>query len=192
MRPKELPSQEELNALIRYEPKTGLLFWRKRTEDMFPGGRHTAAHTCAKWNSRHAGKEALTKTVNGYRGGRLNYRYVLAHRVIWKMMTGEDPIEIDHIDGDRQNNRWSNLRDATSSDNSRNSAMRSDNTSGVIGVVWHKRHRKWMAGTSIGGKYQFLGLFDDFDKAVAARKAAERKQNFHPNHGRDAVKLKEP
>lgn len=187
MRSKELPSREDLERLLKYEPKTGLLFWRKRTEDMFGDGGHTAAHTCAKWNSRFAGKEALTKVNIGYRCGRLNYRYVLAHRVIWKLMTGEDAVEVDHIDGDRSNNRWSNLREVSSAGNNRNAAMRSDNTSGVVGVVWHKRERKWMAGTSIGGKYQFLGLFDSFDDAVAARKAAEPSSGFHPNHGRPSA-----
>lgn len=181
----ELPPKEELDRLLRYEPTTGRLFWRKRAEDMFTDGGHSAAHTCAKWNSRFAGKEALTKVNLGYRCGRLNYRYVLAHRVIWKLMTGEEPVEVDHIDGDRANNRWKNLRHVTSAGNNRNAARRSDNTSGVVGVVWHKRRRKWMAGTSIGGKYQFLGLFNDFDEAVAARKAAERLSDFHPNHGRD-------
>jgi hypothetical protein len=184
MRSKELPSKEELTRLLRYEPKTGLLFWRKRSEDMFETAGHTAAHTCAKWNARFAGKEALTKFNIGYRCGRLNYRYVLAHRVIWKMVTGEDAVEVDHIDGDRSNNRWANLRSVTSSGNNRNSSRRSDNTSGVVGVVWHKRARKWMAGTSVDGRYQFLGLFDSFDEAVAARKAAEPAQGFHKNHGR--------
>lgn len=184
---KELPSKEELDKLLRYEPKTGLLFWRKRTEDMFTDGGHSAAHTCAKWNSRFAGREALTKVNIGYRCGRLNYQYVLAHRVIWKMMTGADPIEVDHIDGDRSNNRWTNFREVTSSGNNRNSSRRSDNTSGVVGVFWNKQRGKWMAITALHGKQQYLGLFTSFDEAVAARKAAEVEHGFHPNHGREAV-----
>lgn len=186
-----LPSQEDLNRLLRYEPSTGRLFWRKRVPEMFAETEgHSAAHTCAQWNSRFAGKEALVKENVGYRCGRINYQYVLAHRVIWKMMTGIEPAEVDHIDGERSNNRWKNLREASPSINNRNAAKRSDNTSGVVGVVWHKRHRKWMAGTSLNGKYQFLGLFDDFDEAVAARKQAEQQNDFHQNHGRDAVKSK--
>jgi hypothetical protein len=184
---KELPSQTELSALLRYEPKTGLLFWKKRTEDMFKDAGHSAAHTCSKWNSRFAGREALTKVNVGYRCGRLNYRYVLAHRVIWKLVTGEDAVEVDHIDGDRSNNRWSNLRSVTSSGNRRNSAKRSDNTTGVVGVVWNSARGKWMAGTHLHSGYQYLGLFDSFDDAVAARKAAERENDFHPNHGREAT-----
>src|SRR5437879_1070269 len=120
---KKLPSKEELDKLIRYEPDTGLLFWRKRTEDLFVNrGGHTLKHTCAKWNGRFADKEALTKMTLGYRCGRLNRDYVMAHRVIWKLMTGNDPIQVDHIDGDRSNNRWENLRDVTASENRRNTA----------------------------------------------------------------------
>ncbi len=182
-----LPTKEDLALLLRYDPDTGLLYWRKRTEEMFTDGGHSAAHTCARWNSRFAGKEALTKVNVGYRCGRLNYRYVLAHRVIWKLVTGQDAVQVDHIDGDRFNNRWKNLRDVSSSDNHKNAARRSDNTSGAVGVVWHKTKKRWMAGTNLNGKYQYLGLFETFDEAVAARKAAEAKHGFHPNHGRAAA-----
>lgn len=184
---KKLPSKEELNTLLRYEPHTGLLFWRKRTEDKFVNvGSHSLAHTCAKWNGRFADKEALTKMNLGYRCGRLKRDYVMAHRVIWKLMTGDDPIQVDHIDGDRSNNRWDNLRDVTSAENHRNAARRSDNTSGVVGVYWDKRMRKWTA--SIVLKSLYLGSYDSFEDAVAARKAAEVEYGFHANHGREAVK----
>jgi hypothetical protein len=184
---KIYPSKEELDRLLRYDPKTGLLWWRKRTPDMFASTRHTTEVNASKWNNRWAGKEALTKLNLGYRCGRLNYDYVLAHRVIWKMVTGEDAIEVDHIDGDRSNNRWNNLRSVDASSNRKNAARRKDNTSGVVGVFWFKRDKKWAAGTNLNGKYKLLGLFDDFDQAVAARKAAERKHDFHPNHGREPL-----
>lgn len=184
---KTLPSKEELEKLLRYEPKTGLLFWRKRTEDLFITGGHTASHTCAKWNGRFAGQEALVKMGHGYRCGRLNRDYVMAHRVIWKLMTGSDPIQVDHIDGDRSNNRWTNLRNVTASENRRNTARRSDNTSGVVGVFWNKQTKKWSANIVL--KTVHLGSFNSFDEAVAARKAAEVEYGFHPNHGREAVAL---
>lgn len=188
-KPNPLPSQDDLKRLLRYEPSTGVLFWRKRTEEMFADTKgHSAAHTCAQWNSRFAGKEALVKENIGYRCGRLNYQYVLAHRVIWKLMTGQEPIEVDHIDGDRANNRWKNLRDASSSINGRNSARRSNNTSGVVGVMWNKQKRKWAASLYIDRKITHLGFFPDFDSAVAARKAAEQVHGYHANHGRDAAK----
>jgi HNH endonuclease len=185
---KKLPSKEALNKLLRYEPSTGLLFWRKRTVDMFVNrGGHSLDHTCAKWNGRFADKEALVKMGHGYRCGRLNRDYVMAHRVIWKLMTDVDPIQVDHIDGDRSNNRWENLRDVTASENRRNTARRSNNTSGVVGVHWNKQIKKWSA--SIVLKTVYLGAFDSFDEAVAARNAAAVEYGFHTNHGREAVKI---
>lgn len=184
----KLPSKEELDKLLRYEPDTGLLFWRRRTEDLFVNrGGHSPAHTCAKWNGRFADKPALIKVMHGYRAGRLNRDYVMAHRVIWKLMTNVDPIQVDHIDGDRSNNRWENLRNVTIAENRRNVARRSDNTSGAVGVHWDRRLKKWVA--SIVLKTVYLGAFDSFDEAVAARKAAEVEYGFHANHGRKAVGL---
>ncbi len=173
-----LLSKEELDKLLRYEKSTGLLYWRKRTEDMFEDtGGHSPAHTCRKWNARFAGKEALTKVNKGYRCGHLWSKPVLAHRVIWKMATGEDPIEVDHIDGDRLNNRLSNLRNVSVADNRRNAAKRSDNKSGVNGVFWNNSKKCWTVVINVGS-------FSDFDQAVAARKAAETQLGFHANHGR--------
>lgn len=183
-KPNPLPSKEELEKLLKYSPSTGELFWKKRTEDMFEASTHTAAHTCARWNSRFAGKEALVKENIGYRCGRLNYQYVLAHRVIWKIMTGDEPDAIDHIDGDRSNNRWKNLRSVTTSVNNRNVSRRSDNHSGVVGVSWNKQKQKWAALLHIDRKIKCLGFFDLFEDAVECRKVAEIQNGFHANHGR--------
>lgn len=183
--PKPSPSQEELKALLSYDPATGILFWKARDVSHFADGKHSAAHTCAKWNSRFANKEAFTKSHLGYRWGRISYGYYSAHRIIWKLMTGLEPTEVDHIDGDRANNRWTNLRDVTSSGNRRNSARRSDNTSGETGVMWSERRQRWVSTLNIEGRIIYCGFFKDFNKAVAARRAAATEHDFHPNHGRD-------
>lgn len=173
-----LPSKKELEAIFRYDRRTGLLFWKARAPDLFQDtGGHSPAHTSAKWNARFAGKEALTKVNKGYRCGHLWSKPVLAHRVIWKIMTDEEADEVDHIDGDRANNRWTNLRNVTSAGNRRNVARRTDNKSGVTGVFWNNSKNCWSVVISVG-------TFSDFDQAVAARKAAEIQLGFHENHGR--------
>ena len=178
------PSQDELRRLLTYNQNTGKLTWNKRSASMFAATEsRTADHACAQWNSRFAGKEALTKTNLGYRCGRLNYQYVLAHRIIWKMMTGEDAKEIDHIDGNRSNNAWSNLRSVNASLNRRNAARRSDNTSGCTGVTLDTRGR-WQAGMSMNGKFMYLGSFATKEEAIAVRKSWEAEYGFHKNHGR--------
>jgi hypothetical protein len=185
MASKSLPSQATLLQLLRYEPETGKLFWRERPLSMFADGGHSAAHTCARWNSRFARKEAFTaKQSAGYRHSNLGGEYLLAHRVIWKMETGEEPNDVDHIDGVRDNNRWHNLRSVTREQNLKNASRHKDNLSGATGVRWAKSCSKWQAFITSNYRVIILGTFERFEDAVAARKAAEREHNFHANHGR--------
>ena len=183
---KKLPSQEMLKKLLRYEPETGKLFWRERTPDMFvDSDKFPAEVNCSQWNARFAEKEGFTKVdVGGYRRGRvLNIQYQ-AHRVIWKMIYNEEPEEIDHVEGNRSDNRIHMLRASNCIDNRKNKKRPLTNNSGVIGVAWSKRNRKWRARIKVSKKNYELGFFADFDEAVAARKEAEKKYGFHKNHGR--------
>lgn len=176
-----LPSQQELQALLRYEPETGKLFWHERPREMFRSNNAWSA-----WNGRYAGSEAF-RTPNGrrYLVGSINDTMYRAHRIIWRLVTGEEPDEIDHINGDRADNRWSNLRSVTGSENNRNTQIRANNKSGVMGVCWHKQSQKWAAKIRIDGRGMHLGTFPTIEEATAARKAAERRFGFHANHGRE-------
>ena len=179
---KPLPSQSTLLKLLRYEPRTGTLFWRERPRSMFASDRIWRA-----WNARLAGKEAFAAiAAAGYRIGTLGGRGVYAHRVIIKMVLGIDPDEVDHIDGDQSNNRWDNLRPASRMVNCRNTARRSDNKSGVTGVGWARRDRRWVARIHIDQRNISLGYFTTKVAAIHARKVAEIIYGFHPNHGRAA------
>jgi hypothetical protein len=80
-------------------------------------------------------------------------------------MTGEDPIEIDHIDGDGTNNKWDNLRNATSAQNNHNRKMSSRNKSGVKGVFWETSRKRWRAAI---GPQSWVARFKTFEEAVAA------------------------
>ena len=113
-------------------------------------------------------------------------KIVSQHRLIWKMVHGYWPKEIDHINGNRTDNRLSNLRECDRATNNRNTAVSKRNTSGVIGVSWYKETGKWRSNIKKSGKQIHLGLFDSLLDAVAARKSAERELGFHRNHGRRA------
>ena len=184
---KPLPTPELLRQLLRYEPDTGKVFWKERTPDMFKSGGHTAAHICARWNAKHAGKEAFTTVgSSGYRVANVYGWKNHAHRAIWAMAHGEWPADqIDHINGIRDDNRIGNLRAVTRAVNQKNLKRRSDNTSGVTGVSRRSNIDKWCAEIWSNGKKYHIGQFDSFDDAVSARKAAERLHGFHANHGRD-------
>lgn len=186
MASKPLPPQDVLRQLLDYNPDTGVLTWKERGPQWFKDGRHSAAHTAAKWNSQNAGKEAFTGDVTGYRLGRINKRHLLAHRVIWMMVHGVDPDHIDHINGDRADNRLVNLRDVTATGNVRNSKLPCNNTSGVIGISWDRSRAKWEAHITLADRKKHIGRFPCIGQAIRARKEAERRHGFHPNHGRAA------
>lgn len=184
---KDLPSPELLRKLLRYEPETGKLFWRERTADFFNEGKQTAEHNCAIWNGKHAGNEAFT-TNNGdrYKKAKIFRKKYFAHRVIWAMVYGTWPkLEIDHINGIRSDNRLSNLREVTRAENAKNLKRSRNNTSGVIGVSWNNKSKKWYAEIVVNCKIKRLGYFDNIKDATFARKEAEKKYGFHPNHGRN-------
>lgn len=112
--------------------------------------------------------------------------FVQAHRAAWAVHFGEWPKGmLDHINGDPADNRIANLRPVDPSGNCRNTAKTRRNKSGVSGVFQRARGDRWIVATRTGGGKREHLYFDTFDEAVAARKDAERRHGFHPNHGRE-------
>ena len=100
------------------------------------------------------------------------------HRLIWVWMTGEQPDQIDHIDGNGLNNKWDNLRSVPQSVNSKNLKMYATNTSGKTGVCFRKDSSRWRARIMVDNKSISLGTFATKDEALAVRADAEVKYNF--------------
>jgi len=140
------------------------------------------------WNARHSGKDAFTaRNAYGYHVGSVNGDILQAHRVIWAIVSGGDaPEEIDHINGDRSDNRLSNLRSVSQSENRKNMSTPKNNTSGVCGVSFDRRLGKWLAKITVDRKQIYIGLYVSKADAAKARKSAERQYGFHENHGRVA------
>lgn len=163
---------EQLRALLDYDPFSGAFIWKRRPRGLFPDNR--AWNT---WNSRYAGTAAGTSTKPyGYIQIGINGTLYLGQRLAWLWMTGRHPeLEVDHADTNTANNRWGNLRHATSSQGSMNTRVRSDNTSGYKGVWRDKRRGKWVAEIMIDSKKRHLGYYDTAIEAHLARmKAATR------------------
>jgi hypothetical protein len=178
MREPYLSSARALRELFDYDPETGALTWRQRGEHWFESQR---AHSV--WNTKYAGKEAFGIIARGYRCGKLLNHSVKAHRVIWKWMTGVDAEIIDHINGQRSDNRWANLRSTNVIGNARNQARPDCNRSGRIGVA-RRSGNTWRAYIGTGQGQRMLGTFSTFEQAAAARARAEHDLEYHPNHGR--------
>lgn len=173
-------TQDFLNSLLRYEPETGKLFWKPRDKEMFRSDRQFKT-----WNTRFSEKEAGSVGNHGYRAVIVMGKAYLAHRLIWMMVYGDWPPEqLDHINGDRQDNRLSNIRRVSNAENCKNLGMKKDNSSGITGVSWRPDINKWTARIRVNGKDKHLGSFGDKETAIQARKAADIKYGYHPNHGR--------
>lgn len=178
MADKPTPTPEQLRQLLDCDPETGDLFWKERPVSMF--GSLRAARS---WNAMWAGKPALSCIdANGYKTGTLLGRRIKAHRVVFCICHGFWPESVDHINGNRADNRIENLRDANQSENMKNVKPRSGSTSKYLGVGWHKATRKWAAQIrSRDGKNVHLGLFQSETEAAKAYDTAARQ-----HHGRFA------
>lgn len=147
-----LPDVEYLRSLFSYEPDTGLLRWAVDRAQMKVGDIAGAA-----------------RGPRGYLQVSIDNKLYRVHLVIWKMVTGEEPVaQIDHEDMVKFNNRWHNLREATKSLNQGNVGLIKSNTSGVKNVRWYKAYQKWCAQFTKDGKCYFVGYFDDLVEAAAA------------------------
>lgn len=121
-----------------------------------------------------AGSVAGTLNKGGYVQLNFNSRFYTAHRLAFVFMEGRLPLGcVDHIDRDRSNNRWDNLRDCTATENNRNRSLSKNNTSGVSGVSFMPKLNKWQAYICHEKKVINLGHFHTLEDAALARKKAE-------------------
>jgi hypothetical protein len=174
----ELPSVARLHELFQYDPDTGKLFWKPRSEQSGP------SKYVNQWNARNAGREAGWLERNGYRRVIVDDEFVMSHRVVWALAYGAWPTkEIDHLDQNRSNNTLGNLQEAGPQINSFNKSMARTNTSGCTGVHL-SQSGTWVAEIRSRKQREYLGTFGSFEDAVAARKRAQQRLGFSANHGR--------
>lgn len=177
--------KRRLRETVRYEPDTGFLFWRRR-----PRSHFTDSNRMNAFNNRFAGKR-ITSRASGYIVFETMGFSLRGHRVAWFLQTGDFPTGfIDHINHDRSDNRWVNIRQVTPAENTRNTNLYRTNSSGISGVNWSGRDRRWHASISIKGKNTYIGSFEYFWDACCARKSVEAQLGFHKNHGKNVVDIK--
>lgn len=175
-------SAEEVRAVLIYQPDKGCLIWKPRPIDLF----NDDLRAQKSWNSRFGGQQAFRATNNhGYKVGTIFGKIYTAHRVAWCIENGEWPaLQIDHINGDKADNRLLNLREVSNSENHKNQKAPATNTSGTVGVYHEPRTGAWVAQIYHQGQRRNLGTFQDKSRAIEARKEAERELGYHKNHGR--------
>lgn len=159
-------TQNELKRILHYDPETGLFTRISRSS----GAR--------------VGDIAGTIMKLGYIAISVKGKVYTAHRLAWLYIHGYFPEKhIDHYNHKRNDNRINNLREVMSSENHRNRSKSILNTSGIIGVRWRKQNNKWLSSIKVNGIQKHLGYFEDKFEAICARKSANNKYGFHPNHG---------
>ena len=152
---------------LRYNETKGEFTWIKRPN------KNIHLHT-----------RAGTKNSAGYRTITLFGKRYPEHRLAWFYVHGEMPKhEIDHINQIRDDNRISNLRQVTRSENQRNKT-RKDSRVDEIGIWWCRRRKRYIAEISLNGKKVYQKSFTDIDEAISARKAKALELGFHENHGK--------
>lgn len=152
---------------------TELIEELRNTFDYHPDG-----YLIRKKNGKPCGKHANHPT--GYIHVRVGKSMLRVHRIIYAIVYGKLPNgEIDHINGNRADNRIENLREVSSSENSHNFKKYKNNSSGYQGVSWYAQYQKWVAKITIDNRRIHLGYFENLEEAVEARKKAKIKH--HPS-----------
>lgn len=151
-------TQSRLKEVLEYKPNTGEWIWIKPLANRTPLG-------------------SVAGSINreGYRTIVIDKKRYQSSRLACLYMTGNWPSEeMDHIDRNRTNDSWSNLRQASRTENAVNRNTFKNNTSGSKGVYWYDRTKMWMASIGVDSKLIHLGYFHTKEEAVKARLFAEK------------------
>lgn len=160
----------ELNDRFIYNPKTGELSWRPR--------KYSKGYSGVR-----PGKKAGWMSPQGYCKITINTKQYFLHRIVWMMVYGKFPDRLlDHIDGDKTNNRLSNLREADFSQNCANRKIQSNNVTGLKGVSLN--HGRWVAKIAFRGKRYHIGSFPTREEAYKAY--LDRAHQLHGQFARAA------
>lgn len=155
-------TQEELKQLLSYNPEDGQ-FTRLKT---------TASNAVKGSVAGHVDSRGYVKI-------RINGREHSAHRLAWLYVYGWFPAgQIDHVNRNKSDNRITNLREVTISENAQNIGLKRSNKSGYTGVRWNIKRAKWVAHIKVDGQFRHLGCFNTLDAAADARRSAELA--YHP------------
>lgn len=151
-------TQEQVQSELNYNPETGI--FTRKTKSL-------------KYNIG----DVVGCNCNGYTYICCNKKNRYAHRLAWLYVYGYIPKYIDHVNGNKKDNRIANLRETTISQNMHNSKKPKNNTSGIKGVYFHKKSQKWMGRVYINYKCIYLGIFQNIDDAKKAVMIARKEHH---------------
>jgi len=177
---------EIVRELLDYDQDTGVFTWKDRERHWFKTNRDFKT-----WNTRYAGRVAgyADKNASGYSNlslGMLGNTWY-AHRIAFLWMGEVLPEQVDHLDRNALNNKWTNLVASSGKENMKNLSMKRNNTSGVTGVCWNKAKGKWSAYVTTNKKQKHLGMFaaEELHLAAEAVKKFRADNGFSDGHGEE-------
>jgi|CXWL01.1.fsa_nt_gi hypothetical protein len=173
MKKNKLPNLNYLNECFYYSD--GFLFWKIRPDSHFKKTCHFIT-----WNKKYSGKIAGRISKYGYQILFIDKKPYYAHRIIWKIKIGSDPLfDIDHINNVRSDNRIENLRDIEFFNNKKNRLLNKNNLTGLKGVCFYKD--RYIARIQVNGKNMYLGCFINKEDAYNAycNASKEHHKDFH-------------
>lgn len=155
---------EVVKSVLAYDASTGIFVWKTQV------------------GPKKAGSVAGTKNHHGYVVICINGKLYQAHRLAWLLQTGSLPREyIDHVNGNRGDNRWCNLRECNAAENNENTTVKSHNRVGFLGVSKNTNCATYSANIRYLGKHYYLGSYSTPEEAHEAYKTAKRKlHRFQP------------
>lgn len=160
----------ELRKRFSYDPETGLIT------------NHKTGKVYDKANAHGYTLIAVFECGRTSNGKPVKIR---SHRLAWALHYGQWPcasLQMDHIDGNRTNNKVSNLRLVTNDENSKNRGLSKANTSGIQGIFWHKGASKWQVQIQVDGISKYFGLFEDKEEAARVAREVYQKLGFTDRH----------
>lgn len=166
-------TQKYLHKILHYNSNTGVFTWVQSRRGIRVGNI-----------------AGCITNGSGYVYIKINHKNYYAHRLAWFYIYGVWPAGlIDHINGVRDDNRLINLREATYSENNRNSSTPKTNTSGIKGVRWYERIKKWGAQCMVNRRTYYLGYFTDVSEAEQAVK--QFREEYHREFANHGIQIKE-
>ena len=183
-------STEIVREFLDYNPDTGIFTWRVRGREWFGSDRDWK-----RWNTCYAGEIAghINKAATGYPRLQITLlgKDYYGSRLAFPWMGERLPEQVDHLNRDSLDDRWSNLSASNYTENSKNKSAYRRNTSEVTGVYWNKAAGKWHARVGLNSKNYHLGLFTDIDEAAKAVATFYAANGFTDGHGQGFTKYQE-
>lgn len=182
-------SQKFISECFYYDSETGDLTFKERPREHFKSNH---SHIVANAKAKGAKVRSIHPNGNGnkYYKVKMSGKSHLAHRLVWVLIHGFEPEFIDHINGNGLDNRISNLRNVSRTENARNTKKYSTNTTGETGVYENKKYGGFCSMIWDKNKQINIGSYNTKEEAVAARKGAEKALGYYHDHGKRQSEIK--